>query len=57
MASDAGCTGDGGGDRRSSRGKGKTIVGPHDKPKKMSAWEKAVLHYLRRCHEDVVAAG
>ena len=39
------------------RGKGKTIVGPHDKPKKMSTWERAMLHFLERYHEDAVAAG
>nr|TKV90402.1 hypothetical protein SEVIR_9G026200v2 [Setaria viridis] len=55
MAFAAGSSGDGGGDRRSSRGKEKIIVDPHDK--KMSIWEKAMLRYLQRCHEDVVAVG
>ena len=57
MATAAGGSGDGGGDRRSSRCKGKIIVGPHDKPKKMSTWERAMLRYLERCHEDAVVAG
>ena len=36
MATAAGGSGDCRGDRRSTRGNGKTIVDPHDKPKKMS---------------------
>nr|TKW28102.1 hypothetical protein SEVIR_3G303150v2 [Setaria viridis] len=56
MTSAAGGSGDRGGDRRSSRGKGKTIVGPDDEPKKMSTWEKAMLHFLQRRHENAVAA-
>nr|TKW09403.1 hypothetical protein SEVIR_6G092400v2 [Setaria viridis] len=47
----------GNGDRRSSFGKGKIIVGPQDKPKKMSTLEKAMLRYLQKRHEDAVAAG
>lgn len=54
MATAAACSGNGGGDRRSSRGKGKIIVGPHDKPKKMNTWERAILRYLERCHKNVV---
>ena len=57
IASNAGGSGDGGGDRRFSCGKGKTIVDPHDKPKKMSTWERAMLCYLQRYHEDVVTVG
>ena len=55
--STTGGSGDGGGDRRSSRGKGKTIVGPHDKLKKMIIWEKVMLRFLQRCHENAVPAG
>ena len=57
MASATGGSGDGAGDRRSSCDKGKTIVGPQDKPKKISTLEKAMLRYLQKCHEDAVAAG
>ena len=57
MASATGGSGNGGGDRRSSFGKGKIIVGPQDKPKKMSALEKAMLRYLQKRHEEVIAAG
>ena len=57
MATAAGGSGDGGGDRRSSHSKGKTIVGPHDKPKKMSMWEKAMLRFQQRHHENAIAAG
>src|SRR5687767_2642018 len=57
MATAAGGSGDGGDDRHSSRGKGKIIVGSHDKSKKMSTWERPMLHYLQRYHEDAIAAG
>ena len=57
MASATGGSGDGGGDRRSSSGKGKIIVGPQHKPKKKSALEKAMLRYLQQRHEEAVAAG
>nr|TKW32161.1 hypothetical protein SEVIR_2G152100v2 [Setaria viridis] len=57
MDSATGGSGDGGSDRRSSRGKGKTIIGPDDKLKKMSTWEKAMLCFLQRRHENAVAAG
>nr|TKW01387.1 hypothetical protein SEVIR_8G176800v2 [Setaria viridis] len=57
MATATGGSADGGDDHCSSRGKGKIIVGPHDKPKKMSTWERAMLCYLERCHEDAIAVG
>nr|TKV94798.1 hypothetical protein SEVIR_9G319733v2 [Setaria viridis] len=56
IPSATGGSGDGGGDRHSSRGKGKRIVGSHDKPKKMSTREKAMFRYLQRCHEYAVTA-
>ena len=57
MSTAAGGSGDdGSGDRRSSHSKGKTKVGPPDKPKKMSTWERAMLHYLQGTHVDAVAA-
>jgi hypothetical protein len=39
-----GGSGDGGGGRHSSREKGKTTGGPQEKPKKMRACEKVILH-------------
>jgi hypothetical protein len=56
MDAAAGGSGDGGGNQ-SSHAKGKTQVAPHVKPKKKGAWERAMLRYLQRCHEDDVAAG
>ena len=46
---------DGSGDRPSS-GTGKTKVGPPNKPKKMSTWERVMLRYLQGKHIDVVTA-
>jgi len=57
MASAAGGSGSGGGDRRSSRGKGKTPLGPHEKTKKVGAWERAMLRYMDKEHEKCVARG
>ena len=57
MASATGGSGDGGGDHGSYFGKGKIIVGPQHKPKKMSALEKAMLHHLQQRHEEADAAG
>jgi hypothetical protein len=48
MASVAGGHGAGGGDRRLSRGKGKTPVDLHEKSKKPGAFERAMLHYLEK---------
>jgi hypothetical protein len=57
MASVAGGHGAGGGDRRLSRGKGKTPVDLHEKSKKPGAFERAMLHYLEKEHEEYVAKG
>jgi len=51
----AGGSGTGDSDRGSSRGKGKTPVGPHDKSKKPGVWVKAQLHFLKKTHEECVA--
>jgi len=56
MAS-AGGSGTSDGDRRSSRGKGKTPVVPNEKSKKPGAWVKAQLSFLQKKHEECVAKG
>jgi hypothetical protein len=57
MASAAGGSGAGGGDRCSPRGKGKTPVGPHEKSKKPGAWVRAQLRYLEKEHKQYVTRG
>jgi hypothetical protein len=57
MPSAAGRNGAGGGDHRSSRGKGKTPIGLHEKLKKPGAIERAMLHYLEKEHEEYLARG
>ena len=54
MESATGGSGEGG---ENPPGKGKITVGPPDKPKKMSTWQRAMLRYLQGKHEDAVAAG
>jgi hypothetical protein len=49
MADAAGGSGAvGGGDCGSSRGKGKTPVGPHEKSKKPETWVRAQLRYVEK---------
>jgi hypothetical protein len=57
MADVAGGSGAGGGDRGSSRRKGKTPVSPREKSKKPGAWVRAQLRYLEKEHEQYVARG
>jgi hypothetical protein len=57
MADAVGGSGAGGGDCGSSKGKGKTPVGPHEKSKKPGAWVRAQLRYLEKEHEQYVAGG
>jgi hypothetical protein len=51
---DAGASGAGGGDHGSTRRKGKTPIGPHEKSKKPEAWVRAQLHYLKKEHENML---
>ena len=53
MASAAGGSGFGGGDHCPSGGKSKTLVGPHVRSKKPSAFERAALRYLEKNIENV----
>lgn len=48
---------DGRGNYRFSTGKGKTQVSPQLKPKTQGGLERAMVWYLQRWHENVVAAG
>jgi hypothetical protein len=57
MSTAPGGSGDGGGGRRSSDGKGKTTIAPSDKAKKITTWGRAMLCYLRRIDIDDVPAG
>ena len=55
MASAAGGSGGGGGDRCPSGEKGTTPVG--HRPKKLSAFHRAALHYLEKEYRECVARG
>ena len=57
MSIAAGGSGDDGSGDHPSPGMGKTKVGPPDKLKKMSTWERATLRYLQGKHVDAVVAG
>jgi len=57
MASAAGGSGLGGGDHCPSGGKSKTLVGPHVRSKKPSAFHRAALRYLEEEYRECMARG